>query len=406
MPGRLNCLLRSTVFCAIALLTCSPTSGQNSLPEFQKILRERGAFEATDFAALEQGHTVVRLLPVNDKREVAVSGLVGLQVPADIFLQSFVESIAQKNNSAILQIGRLSATPTLEDLHNLTFEDRDLEDLKECVVGACKVKLSALMIERLQKEVDWAAPDYRAQATQLLKLMLLDYVREYLKRGDAALIEYSDKAEPVSLAQEHRALMTASGYLGNVLPELQRHLDGSANSRITVVENALVWSKIKFGLKPVIAINHILVFKREQTGPQIIVAEKQIYANHYFDSSLGLTAFVHVPGASPASYLFYENRSRADGLGGIFGKMKRDMIEGKAVDSLKAILETSRTNLTARALGHNESRLPAHKDRGWRGWRIFGIHFFAWLILFTAFVAAFTLANYGWKRRMIGGAPT
>jgi hypothetical protein len=75
-----------------------------------------------------------------------------------------------------------------------------------------------------------------------------------------------------------------------------------------------------------------------------LVTSKQIYANHYFDSSLALTAFVRIPGASPESYLVYENRSRADGLGGLFGKMKRGIVKDKAVDSLKNILQSSKAN--------------------------------------------------------------
>ncbi len=405
MLSRFNCLLGFTAVFAIALLGTNNALAQNSVAEFQNILREKAAFDETDFAALEQGQTVVRLLPVKDKREVAVSGLVRLQVPADVFLKSFRESMAQKNNPAILEIGGFSAAPTLEDLQTLTFEDRDLEDLKECIVGDCKLKLSVTMIERLQKEIDWEAPDYRIRASQLLKRMLLDYVRDYLARGDLALIEYNDKPEEIRLADEQRALTTASSYLDKVLPEFSHQFKGALRPEISVVENAIVWSKIKFGLKPVIAINHIMVYQRERdTGPRILVVSKQIYASHYFDASLALTAFVNIPGGGPGSYLFYENRSRADGLGGMFSKMKRGIVERKAVDGLKAILESSKMNLTARALNQTESTAPVHEKRGWRGWRVGGIHLFAWLVLITAFVALFTLGNYGWKRRIIGGA--
>ena len=167
-------------------------------------------------AALQQGQTVVKLLPVKDKREVAVSGLVNVQVPAEVFLQSFRESMSRKSNPAILEIGSFSSQPTLDDLKGLTIENRDIEDLKKCVVGDCQLKLSATMIERFHKEVDWEAPDYRNQATQLLKVMLLDYVRDYLARGDVALIEYHDKANEVRLAEEQHALIAASGYINKV----------------------------------------------------------------------------------------------------------------------------------------------------------------------------------------------
>ena len=101
----------------------------------------------------------------------------------------------------------------------------------------------------------------------------------------------------------------------------------------------LVWSKIKFGLKPVIAINHISIYKRNSdVGPQVLIASKQIYANHYFNASLALMAFVRVPDAPNGAYLVYENRSRADGLEGPFGKIKRGVVEKKAVEGLRAIL--------------------------------------------------------------------
>ncbi len=82
-----------------------------------------------------------------------------------------------------------------------------------------------------------------------------------------------------------------------------------------------------------IAINHISIYKRDSdVGPQVLVASKQIYANHYFNAFLALTAFVNVPGATNGSYLVYENRSRADGLEGPFGKIKRGVVEKKALE--------------------------------------------------------------------------
>src|SRR5688500_8128072 len=217
--------------------------------------------------------------------------------------------MVRKSNAAILEIGKFGKEPSLGDLQNLTIESRDIEDLKECVVGDCPVKLSAPMIERFQKEINWQSSDYQENATNLFKQMLLEYVRDYRARGEAALIEYNDKRDGIRLAAEQRALSSASSYINDVLADRQ--------SDLRLVEDALVWSKIKFGLKPVIAINHVTIYKRDgDVGPQVLVASKQIYANHYFNAFLALTAFVNVAGASEGAYLVYENRSRADGLTG------------------------------------------------------------------------------------------
>jgi hypothetical protein len=389
--------------CVLMSLGANTCPAQNSVAEFQKALTDKGSFTETDFHALTQGRPVVKLLSARDRREVVVAGLAPLQAPAELFLQSFRESMTRKNNPAILEIGSFSSQPTIDDLQLLTFENRDLEDLKECVVGDCPLKLSAAMIDRLHKEVDWNAPDFRAQATQVLKLMLLDYVRDYQARGDSALIEYNDKQIAVRLADEQRDLMAALNH--DFLEEIPQYLKSSPNAELHMIEHALVWSKIKFGFKPVIAINHITIYQREQkSGPQILIASKQIYANHYFDSSLALTAFLSIPGAS-SGYLFYENRSRADGLGGAFSGLKRSIVENRALDSVKAILHQSQASLEARALNGAEASAETTNVGTGRRWRVGRVQAFLLLICIAALVLLVGLRSYNWKFGISRAAP-
>jgi hypothetical protein len=388
-------------FCGLLCLGASTGLAQSSVGQFPKVFHD-----ATDVAALEEGQPVVKLLPTQDKREVAVFGLVNLQVTADAFLKSFRESMVRRSDPAILEIGSFSTEPTLDDLQNLTFENRDIEDLKECVVGNCKLKLSAAMIERLHNEIDWAAPDYKIRATQLLKLMFVDYVRDYLRRGDVALIEYNDKPIGIRLAEEQRALMAGSNSIYDGFLELPQNQKQRPESGVAIVDNKIVWSKIKYGLKPVIAINHILIYTRhENPGSQVLIVSKQIYANHYFDSSLALTAFGSIPGANSGSYLFYENRSRLDGLTGAFGKFKRGIVEDQAVDGLRAILEKSKVNFSARASSPLESETNSNAGKTLKRWLAGGIKLFSWLFLITAFVALLALSGYSSKGALSGEAP-
>jgi hypothetical protein len=234
--------------------------------------------------------------------------------------------------------------------------------------------------------------------------MLLDYVRDYLTRGDVALIEYNDKAKIVRLAEEQRSLKAASSYIYDVLTSFPQYVRGFSKPNLVDVQNTIVWSKVKFGLKPVIAINHITIYKNEkEAGQQILIASKQIYASHYFDSSLALTAFINIPGASPASYLFYENRSRADALDGMFSKFRRGIVENRAIDSLKDILEQSKVNLNTRVFSKTESEPPANGHRSWRRWKVVG-YLLLWLFLITAFFALLARSNYGWKNVVNGEA--
>lgn len=378
--------------CAVICVMTSPTIGQTSLAELQKLLQDKGTFDETDFAALQRGETIVRRAAAQEKREIAVAGLVNVRANAEEFLRSYRDSLTRKSNAAVLEIGSFGAAPALADLETLTLEAEDIEDLKQCVVGGCEVKLSAAMIQRFAREVNWQAPDYAQQATQLFKTMLLEYVKDYRARGDAALIEYNDKQKEVQMASEHQALVRASGYLNEIFAAAPQNV-----SELRPVEDLLVWSKIKFGLKPVIAVNHVTIYKRDrELGPQILAVSKQIYANHYFNSSLALTGFVTVAG--PTSYLVYENRSRADGLEGPFGKLKRGIIENKAVDGLKGILEHSKVTLEAPLLSRDSAVAVAHvTDGGW-GRRLFGgIRPLLWFLIVSALITLLALRKYEGK---------
>ena len=387
--------------CGMLWLGVNDGLAQGPIADFHKILRDKAAFAESDFTALDRGEAVIKLLTARDKREIAMCGMVRLQASAEMFLQSFRENMTRKNNSAILEIGSFANPPSLADLQALTIEDRDLEDLRECAVGDCRLKLSAAMIERLHKEVDWEAPNYRIQVARLLKQMLVDYVRDYLVRGDAALIQYDDKSKGIRLADEQHELLVASSY--DSLADLNGN---AAKPELSIVENAIVWSKIKFGLKPVISINHITIYKQAQKfGAQIVIVSKQIYANHYFDSSLALTAFLDVPGPKPTSYLLYENRSRVDGLEGAFSKIKRGFIEDRAFNSLESILHQSQLSLEARALNLDAAGAPVAFEYNWRRWKVGRLHIFVSLLSITALAMLFGLRAYGWRRNISRGTP-
>jgi hypothetical protein len=379
--------------CALLAAATSGVHAQTSLPELQKILRDKVAFEETDFAALQRGETIVTRAPVQDKREIAVSGLVNLRANADEFLRSYRDSLTRKNNAAVLEVGTFSSSPAMTDLENLTLEVKDVEDLKNCVVGNCELKLSAAMIERFGREVNWQGPDYAQQATQLFKTMLIEYVKDYRARGDAALIAYNDKQNEIRVAEEHDAIRRVSGYLNDLAST-------AGSSELQPLEEILVWNKIKFGLKPVISINHITIYKRErELGPQVLAVSKQIYANHYFNSSLALTGFVTVAG--PASYLVYENRSRADGLSGPFSKFKRGVVEKKALEGLRGILQHSKLTLEGPALA--EATASTNPPGGWKHRLFGGIRPLLWFLIISGFIVLLALRSYEGKASRAAG---
>jgi len=352
---------------------------QRGFASLQNLIHENADFDSADLAKLEQGHPAVTVLPARHKQEVAVYGLVRVDTPAERFLQSFRDTMATRSNSAILEIGRFRSAPSIDDLSTLTMESEDIEDLKSCVVGNCELKLSAKMIDQFQKSVDWQSSNYATQATDLYKKMLLEYVRDYLAHGDEALIDYADKSRTVSVLQGQRALLSS-------LPAFfhQSRQDGNSFS---TVENAIVWSKIKFGLKPVLAINHIMIFKNEQElGPEILVLSKQIYANHYFNGSVAVTGLARNSAGTEEQYLFYENHSLADALQGVFSGIKRRVIEREAADGLTRILKGTHVRLDSLAANESEPGPPSQTASTWKRLRVSSKQVVFLLICVTALV--------------------
>ena len=380
------------------LVFVTNTFAQSSLGEFQRVLRDKAAFAPNELNQLQQGETVVKIFPTGDQKQVAVCGVVRLNVAAKAFLESFRETMARKSNPAILEIGSFSHTPTIADLQGLTLDPADIDDLKECVVGRCALKLSDAMIARFQQEVDWQAPEFRAQATNLFKQMLLEYVTDYVNRGEVALIEYVDKSTTVQVAEEQRNLMTAAAYIPTDFGRSVEQRKATSKSLLRLVETAIVWSKMNLGLKPVTTINQISIFASEaETGPQVFVVSKQLYANHYFDSSVALTTFVKT--LDGGSYLYYENRSMADGLGGPFGKIKRGIVEAKVSKGLGDILEHTRQNLNAQASLNFESE-NSGGTRVWKKWRISSVHLLLGIIVITGCSVLLLLSSYGPKSNL------
>ncbi|MET0623046.1 MAG: hypothetical protein ABW250_08725 [Pyrinomonadaceae bacterium] len=352
MPCHIRTLQKVLIFAALAWAGTVACPAQTSADEFKGVLLRDAAFTAEEFAALERGEVVVKLLPKTDKREVAFCGVARLQGDPATLLAAFKESLTRSGNQVIRAGGRIGTPPAPEDLQALTLEGRDLDDLKRCATGDCKLKMPAAMLERLQREVDWAAPGYSASAERVFRLMLLDYLRDYLARGDAALAEEGDKrAGGARSGERQRAPLASLPYVDDTAPEFAAYLQNFPRVELAGVENSLHWSRIKVGLKPVTVLMHTATYtRRREDAPQILVATKQLYATHYFNSSLSLTLLTSVAaagGAPPDTYLLYANRSRADALGGLFGGIKRRLVEEATLGGLRAVLQQTKLRTEA-----------------------------------------------------------
>jgi hypothetical protein len=357
---------RALLIAALVSHIATPSNilAQAPRPQPSTFLREQLGFSPADLAMLEAGQVIVKLPKTEETREVAAFTIARLDVPGDFYIERLRDIVKFKKNENVLEIGKFSNPPRLGDLDGLTLDQGDIDAIKRCRVKNCDLKMSATFIEKIHKEVNWSAPHYREQVTALVRAMLLAHVQAYLKGGDNALGQYDDKSYKLVLADEVRPLLKPASFMYGYVPEFQHDLEGFPWSRRGGSENFedfLYWSKEHFGFKPVISVTHVTIHRQSHDkASDAIIASKGIYASHYLEASLGLTAVFSSQASEPArSYLIYVNRSRTDALRGLLGGLKRSLIGGRLRAGAKKNLGMVKQNLEAEYRSRESSRTGA-----------------------------------------------
>lgn len=318
----------------VLLGACCRANAQETPEGLTTFLKDRIGLTTKDLTDVKRGGVVAKVLR-SEPQEVAVFGIVRVNAPDDFFLGCFRDIESYKKGTSVPQVKKFSTPPRIEDVHQLTIDREDFGALKNCRVGSCDVKLSAQAIARLQKEIDWNANDAYEQVKELARASLLEYVNRYLTGGNKALTEYSDKKTPLRLADEFDAILNASPYLYDYEPEFYAYLRDYPAKRMDGSKDFIYWSKEKFGLKPVISVTHVSIYRKPESG-RTLIASKQIYASHYFEASLGLTAIVALSQQQePGFYSLYLNRSRSDALHGGFGGLARSHVKRSARNGMQ-----------------------------------------------------------------------
>jgi hypothetical protein len=286
-----------------------------------------------DRQSLDRGNTLVRVLPGQD-REVAVFSAVALKATGED-LRKGVRQIADLKRSAfVLAIRRFSDPPRIQDLEGLSLDDADLNSIQQCRSGSCDIKLVSSEIERVQRAM--AAPEGRSHVgavQDLFRSFVFERVEAYLARGHEGISGY-----PTNLQQRFSALLRRSP-LSDRMPQFAGYLENYPSRKTPEVESFLYWSKENFGKKPVVSVTHVSMMPgKGRVGlPAMLVAGKQVFATHYMNASLNLTAVLTGPPGSH-NYLALLTRTEVDLLGGYFGWLKRTLIERQVKDEAQKII--------------------------------------------------------------------
>ena len=344
-------MIRTAILAGIVLSGSLARAGEISR-ELRTFFTDQIGLSGNEIRAVAQGTVVAKMLPSRTPAEIFVFGAVFVNATPEEYVKLAFNVNVLRKLPNYLGIGRISDRPALFDLEGFTLEPEDIRSLKDCRPGKCEVQLPAESMQQLQKTVDWTSPNAATQINGWLRKMAIDFLQRYQKSGNSVLLTYRDKDRPFDVSAQLQSWLGRSKALPIYLPELNRYLLDYPKAKPANVESLFYWEKVDFGLKPTLRLNHAMAFR--PTGlkePACVVAVKQLYASHYFQFALDLTACV--TGRGPANgkgfYLISLKGSTQQGLTGIRGSLLRKIVvskthsaQEKALIGIKRALESRR----------------------------------------------------------------
>ena len=310
-----------------------------------RFFREFVGLSEDQIGAIRSGKPVAKVIDSRTPDEVFVFGSVYVEASPEKYLELASEVDALRKLPGYLAIQSFSDPPQLSDLEGFALERQDIDELKNCKMGHCEVQLPTEAMEEIKQSIDWSAPDVADRVNHLARQMAFQALRNYMNGGNTALGVYRDKNHPAAVAETFAALITRLSALPEYLPELNEYLLEYPKAQSDKVQAGFYWEEVNFGLKPTFRIVQRVVYRgASPSDPAYALAEKQIYASHYFETALDLTVCVK-DARRPGFYIITVKGSKQAGLTGLKGSIVRKVAVDKARSSLGRVLITIKQRL-------------------------------------------------------------
>ena len=340
--------MRSIRFCItlpVLVLLLTSVIEADTPAEPYKFFREFAGLNEEQIAAIRSGKAVAKVVESRTPDEVFVFGSVYVEATPESYLKLASDIDALRKLPSYLAIQGFSDPPQLSDLEGFTLEQQDIKELKNCKAGHCEVQLPSEAMEEFQHSIDWSAPDVADRVNRLAQRMALQALLDYVKGGNTALGAYRDKSHPAAVAETFASLIGRLQALPVYLPELNEYLLDYPKAKSDSMQSGFYWEKVNFGLKPTFRIVQKIVYRGAiAEEPMYAVAEKQLYASHYFETALDLTVCVK-DAQRPGFYLITVKGSKQAGLTGLKGSIVRKVAVDKTRSSLGRVLMTIKQKL-------------------------------------------------------------
>ena len=334
---------RRIPFAILLTLILGVATHAQTNPNLRTYFKEYIGLSDDQIAAIRGGQAFAKNLHSRNGDEIFVFGAVYIKATPESYVKFARDFDRLRSFPGYLAIGQFSDPPQLSDLKALTLDSQDMKELQECKPGDCKIQLPASSIEEVHQSVDWSDPNAEQVLDEFVRKKMLEHVTAYQQQGNAVLGVYNDKRNPTQVPEQFKYMLSYSQALPKYLPDFYAYLLQYPAAKPPTAENSFYWARVKFLLKPTVRMVHVLTLRGDSDiTPAYVIAEKQIYSSHYFQTALDLTFCVR-DDSDPKSTGFYLVKtmgSEQTGLTGFKGSIVRKVATDRSASSLQKSLAT------------------------------------------------------------------
>jgi hypothetical protein len=310
----------------VAAPLAAPASAQQTPETLGTFLRDNIGLSREQVAAMERGDVVVKAVPSANDRDVTVFGIVSINISRSRYIADHTDIRRSLGSATRPQFGVFSDPPVAADLAALVVARDEAAALANCKPGDCSMKLPIEDIRTLRERIRWSSPYVAEDVSAYARERLLEYLVDYRARGDAAMAIFADRGN-VSARAAFVDMLGDSPYVFQRAPSVARYLTAYPAAKLPDATEVFYWAQETLPrLRPIITITHQVVLSPPELPATTVIASKQIYANHYFEAGVEVTA---VSDRATGSYLLTLRRYRFDNLPA--GPLN---VKGRATDAL------------------------------------------------------------------------
>jgi len=340
-------LHRAPAVLLLLVASAITTAFSQSDSNLERFFKDNIGLSQAQVDSIRSGHAVAKALPSRTPAEIVLFGAVYIHALPEQYIQFVGDFERRRKLSGYLALGTLTSPPRLDDLDGFFLDGDDIQALKNCKPSDCLIQMPANAIQEIQRSINWSAANVNEQVNRLLRDGALQRIVTYQREGNSALGIYNDKPDPVEVQRKLEYLLSYNKVLPAQLPEFYRYLLTYPRGKPANVEDTFYWESVKFGLKPTLRVVQTSTMHGNASEDiACAIAEKQLYASHYFETALDLTFCVRPqPSKDVGFFLIMLAGLEQAGLTGVKGSMVRKVAVGRSVSNLQDSLSGIKTAL-------------------------------------------------------------